>query len=296
MDIVAKIEAIATAPARRDERQFVARGAALDTLEQALEGHIDVLLAAAPRQPQLLALRDAALRLRTELEVVDRRLFRRLRGAIRSGALRGPALQQEIEALVPPTAWAGAAEPGYDALDHLVNGLLGAAPPPEETVAREPEMVCYQKTPARVIVELLRRARLTRADMFVDLGSGLGQAPLLVALLSEARALGVEIEPAYNAYAQACAASLDVTTVTFVTADARAVELQPGVVCFMFTPFTGAIMQTMLDRLRQHAGPLRLFTYGPCTAVVAQAPWLRRDDGADKRPYALASFHSVPPA
>ncbi len=78
---------------------------------------------------------------------------------------------------------------GYDTLDTLVGKLLGFGAQPKERAAREPEMVAYQPTPARAILDLIKRAKLRPNDIFIDLGSGLGQkVAILVALWSGASA------------------------------------------------------------------------------------------------------------
>ncbi|HEU5089641.1 MAG TPA: hypothetical protein VFT99_19435 [Roseiflexaceae bacterium] len=50
----------------------------------------------------------------------------------------------------------------------------------------------------------------------------------------------------------------------------------------------------MLERLRQRArsGPVRLATYGACTATVAQQGWLSAPEPAEPGSYRLAIFHA----
>ena len=67
-------------------------------------------------------------------------------------------------------------------------------------------MIYYQKTPARIILELVKKAAFQPGDVFYDLGSGLGQAAILVNLLASVISKGVEFEPAYCHYAKTCAA------------------------------------------------------------------------------------------
>nr|WP_230688022.1 class I SAM-dependent methyltransferase [Hymenobacter ruricola] len=137
-------------------------------------------------------------------------------------------------------------------------------------------------------------AKISAHDTFYDLGSGLGQVPLLVRLLSGATTAGVEIEPAYCRYAQACADALRLTRVRFLNADARAVDYADGTVFFLFTPFTGQILARVLGRLRQvgQHQPLRIFSYGPGTQALAQEPWLRRLSPAGGHLYQLAEFRN----
>ena len=102
-------------------------------------------------------------------------------------------------------------EAGYDNLDLFINGLFTYRNLPVETKEREPGMIYYQKTPARIIFELVKKAAFQPGDVFYDLGSGLGQATMLVNLLASVISKGVEFEPAYCHYAKTCAAELNLT-------------------------------------------------------------------------------------
>src|SRR5262249_31256908 len=146
----------------------------------------------------LILLKQHAERVKRQLEDIDDVLFQRLRAGIRTGHCTGMALKSLIDAYVGRDSDGRRQqdEPGYDNLDLFVNGLLFIQPAPVETRVREPEMVYYQQTPARIIFELVEQAQLTGADVFYDLGSGLGHVPILVNLLSGAKAKGVEFEPA----------------------------------------------------------------------------------------------------
>jgi hypothetical protein len=47
-------------------------------------------------------------------------------------------------------------------------------------------------------------------------------------------------------------------------------------VFYLYTPFTGTLLCSVLQRLAQEAArrPIRLCTLGPCTSVVADETWL----------------------
>ena len=224
------------------------------------------------------ALYDRECAIQVRLEAADAQLFESIRRDIRQGvgALR---LAQWLE----PSGHAEAASEtargdAYDYLDVLVAGIL-QFDSPAETVGLAPEMVAYQPTPARHIFDLLRRTNLAADDVLVDLGSGLGHVPLLAAIGTSARGVGVEVQPAYVDVARRSARALGLTRVTFLQQDAQSVDLSAGTVFYLYTPFTGDILRCVLDSLRREASvrAIRVCTLGPCTEVVGQEPWLQPD-------------------
>lgn len=268
-DAVTRLEADATL---MDGAQFVARVAALDTLEQArLDGVPDAGL----------AVRIEALERR--LADVDARWFAGLRAQIRAGDFE--AVRACFARVAGQIGHEADDEPGYDELDLLLNGLLEGAVPPGEATVHDAEMVFYQPTPARVVLALVEHSDVTTDDMFIDLGSGLGQAAILLHLLTGTRVCGIEIEPGYVAYANACRHALGLDGVTFVQTDAREADLSGGTIFYLYTPFTGAVLRAVLVRLEAQARqrPIRMWTYGPVSAAVAREPWLQpvwvRGDG-----------------
>jgi len=226
---------------------FMQRAAALDHLEARLVGDDDPEYA--------------------RLEALNERFTVRLRGRIRAGRYTPAGLRRAFGRL--------AGTRGYDALDQLVAGLLDVGPVGDEQVARGPEMVFYQPTPARVVLAFVERAGLGPQEACCDLGSGLGLVAILVALLSGARAYGVELEPAYVDYARESAAALGLE-VGFTVGDAREAALGEAGAYFLYTPFRGSVLAAVLERLRGRARVVG--TYGPCSAEVARlAPWLVPD-------------------
>lgn len=254
-----------------------ARSRALDGLERALGLYVG--------DDTERARADA---LRDRLEALDRALCDGLREDLRRGSGGARLLEWAARCFIAET------ETGehYDPLDELVSGVLRLPAPGDEIGALAEEMVFYQPTPARHVFDLLRRLPLDADDMVIDLGAGLGHVPLLVAACTAARAHGVEIEPAYVASAQACAAELGLARASFACADARAVDLQAATVFYLYTPFTGAILRQVLDAIADQARrrAIRVCTLGPCTAIVAAEPWLGAT--AAWRSDRVAIFHS----
>jgi hypothetical protein len=172
---------------------------------------------------------------------------------------------------------------GYDFLDELVSGVLQFQRPSVEVVPLEAEMVFYQPTPARHIFDLIERTALTEQDLLIDLGSGLGHVPLLVSICTGAHCIGIELEAAYVHCARQSAQTLHLNNVTFVERDVRESDLSGGTVFYLYTPFTGTILRAVLNSLRQQAvrREIRICTFGPCTPIVAEEPWLKVVEALD---------------
>lgn len=296
-EIRADIEAVERNAALREEINFGSRAEALDYLEFHVTNRIEGLLQTINPPTDLLLLKQDAENVKRQLEAIDVTLFERLRAIIRTGRCSGVTLMDLIYTYVGRCSGSRQVHQliGYDTLDVFTNGLLPVQTLPLETKERDPEMVFYQKTPARIIFELVEKAQLTNEDVFYDLGSGLGHVAMLVNLLSGATAKGIEVEPAYCTYANACAADLNLSRVTFIQADARTADYSDATVFFLYTPFKGRVLQAVLERLQAIARSrqIRLFTYGPCTRHVARQHWLKRVDGAGNNGYRLGEFRSV---
>ena len=273
------------------EGGFAARAAAIEHLEIHAIERLQPLVGGASFPADLQALWARAKALRRQLGKANVRVLRELRRQVRSGRSTPQELQRMLASLAGPLG----ASDGYDTLDLLVGGLIRAGPLGAERVVREPEMVFYQPTPARAILALVERAGLGPEDLLYDLGSGLGHVVILVALLSGARARGIELEPAYIEYARRCARRLNAQGVEFIQADAREAPLADGTVYFLYTPFRGALLQDVLGRLEAEARqrPIRVCTYGPCTFEVAAAPWLKPSDASAKSEHEVAVFQSM---
>jgi hypothetical protein len=210
------------------------------------------------------------------LEAVNCDLYQSIRYEIQRGA-RPDALLQCVHSATGIAGVVGLAHGiGYDYLDELIIGVLQFEEPNAGHVQRGPEMVFYQPTPARHIFSLIGITALTSTDVLVDLGSGMGHVPLLVAICTRASSIGIELEGAYVACARRSAQKLNLNKVTFVRQDARAADLSSGTVFYLYTPFTGSILRVVLSLLRREAAnrQIRICTFGPCTTVVAGERWL----------------------
>lgn len=197
-----------------------------------------------------------------DLVARNARVVDRMRARIRSGRFTRQGLRAAFGRV------AGGSR-NFDALDVLVAGLLNVGPPPEPTAELAAETVAFQPAPARAVLALADVLRPN--DVLVDLGSGLGRVTILAALLAGCRARGIEREPAFCAYGERSAEALGVAGVAFTCADARRAPLGDGSVFFLFSPFRGELLRTVLERIPRSA---RIVTRGPCTADVARLPWV----------------------
>jgi Histone methylation protein DOT1 len=254
-----RIDALDRLDAYLLEEQFDGQLSAIDT--QTIKGEV---------YPRAKALYD-------KLELANSGLYQTIRREIQSTAGPYTLLQrvanqsgQSEDAIGP------ANDEGYDYLDELVSGVLQFEKPAASIVQLPADMVFYQPTPARHIFDLIRRTALTERDVLVDLGSGLGHVPLLAAICTNARSIGIELEAAYVDCARQSAQTLNLNNVVFLQQDARAADLSSGTVFYLYTPFIGTILRTVLDSLRHETASrkIRICTFGPCTAIIAQEQWL----------------------
>jgi hypothetical protein len=279
-----------------DEKNFDKRVGDGDFIGFEVIGQIEDLLRAGGETDKLNRLKSRAEKLRSGLEAIDSGMFQRLRAIIRAGADAGKGFKDLIGEYIDFGSGRdeGSAEAGYDNLDILINGVISFLPMPEQTRDLEPQMVYYQKTPARIVFELVEKAHFRKGDVFFDVGSGLGQVAMLVNLLTGVSAIGVEFEPAFCHYAQECAAELNLSGVRFDNVDAREADFSEGTVFFLYTPFRGEILRNVLAILRKESlgRKIRLITYGPCTAPVALESWLEGERPDNPCTYKLGFFSS----
>ncbi len=295
-DIQSDIKAIETSDTLYEEANFGGRVEAIDLIEFNVIERIEGLLLTRGQAKELVALRQRAEMVKNRLEEINENLFQKLRATIKSGNCTGAELKRQIVEYVGYNSTERDQDNiGYDSLDAFVNGLVLIEGAPGETKEREPEMVFYQPTPARIVLELIEKADLTKEDVFYDVGSGLGQVAILVNLLSRVRTKGVELEPAYCDYARRCARELSLSGVEFINTDAREADYSDGTAFFMYTPFEGRLLQEVLEKLKGESRKrmIWVYTYGPCTLQVSRQSWLERVDRNGDCMHKLAMFRST---
>jgi len=289
-EIRSSIEDIEKDASLFEEKNFNRRTEAIDFLGF----HLIDQIGGPDETAELSLLKHRAEKVRTGLEQVDDMLFKKLRAIISAGNCTGKTFKDLVNEYFDLNSLTEG-QAGFDNLDLFINRLFPFDTIPEQTKELEPEMVFYQKTPARVIFELAKKCYFTKDDVFLDLGSGLGQVAILVHLLTGVAAKGIEFEPAFCNYARDCAAALNLTGVSFINIDARKADYSAGTVFFLYTPFTGEMLQEVLELLRAESlhRKIRVITYGPCTPQVALQSWLCSTNPMDNNSYRLAFFNSI---
>ncbi len=189
-----------------------------------------------------------------------RRLARKAREEIQSGALRGGALVQRLTSI------------SFFDRDVWVDELLGIDPPPPDIPGLPRGAVPYLPCGVEEILAMIRNVPLRPDDELVDLGSGLGRVVILGHLVSGARARGVEIQEPLVRSARACSAELGLTAVAFVHANAAELELD-GSVFFLYAPFNGRMLAQVVGRLEAAARrrPIVVCAVG---LELHDVPWL----------------------
>jgi hypothetical protein len=286
----ADLDALCSNHALFDAAQFNARKEALNFIAL-----IDDLYLIQGPSRGLSELYDQAQELGDQLLTLNTRLFQNLREEILAG-ISGDHL---YDLLIPFTNYSpenhGQPHYGYENLDVLVEGVLMPLPHPEPTAERAYGMVRYEPTPVSVILELYDQIPWTRADVFCDLGSGLGKVVMLLHLLAQAPCIGVEFEPAYYRYAFQRAAELGLTGVRFFNLDAREADFSAVNVFYIFNPFGGQIFGQVLARLQEEAQkrPITICSYGAGTLPLNELPWLQVADPGTVDEVCLAIFKSI---
>jgi hypothetical protein len=296
-EILSNIENIGNDLRLYHEKNFNARTDAIDYLEFHVIDRLHSFVGSIDAPDQINFLKEYAEKVKGHLENINRSMLQQLRSKISQQDCRGKLLVNLMDELFDNNIDSFFLQDtiGYDNLDIFLNGLLANQDPPVEMKNRDPEMVYYQKTPARIILELIKRAEFKPQDVFFDLGSGLGQVTILVNLLSSVISKGIEFEPAFCSYAIACAADLHLNKVEFKNTDARYADYSSGTVFYMYTPFEGKILREVLQILNREAKKrkIRIFTYGPCTPEVAKQNWLIKEYEIGTGSGVFCEFRSV---
>lgn len=240
-----------------------------------------------------LTLRQQARELEARLRTVDADYFHTLRDRIRSGHFTADTLRALFDRHTQyRPGRLGQLHRGYDALDTLVQGIIRSEQAPIDVQPPDGEMTHYEPTPGRAVLDMIDQSQIKADDVFYDLGAGLGHVAMMVNLLTGATVQAVEIEAVYCQHAQQWTEELGLSNVQILNRDAREVEYADGTIFFMYTPFTGNVMQTVLDKLKRetHHRPITVCTLGASTFEVADQAWLHLQHADSAHAYTIAVF------
>jgi SAM-dependent methyltransferase len=190
-----------------------------------------------------------------------------VRAAIERGGARSSPRFREALAKVPAS--------DRDTWIDLVLGLDGELP------ADEPELprgcVPYLPCAADALLRVIEEVPIGAGDVFVDVGSGLGRAAMIVHLLTGATVVGIEIQGQLAGMARARAERMRLTGVSYVEGDAAEMAgvLDAGTVFFLYCPFAGERLTKLLAALESLA---RRRTIHLCCVDLPMPPcgWLAK--------------------
>lgn len=275
-------------PALMISNNLKARMEALDTLS-----FIDEVIRHNPGMKSINALKDQVQQYLVQLGEINKRIFRETRELLKSNQ----STPASLRALFNTYSRYKPGETGhihidYEALDVLLCGSLFPEKHPIPSLELKPGMVHWEASPGSVILDLVDHVPLGPGDLFVDVGSGLGNIAILVNVLRGVRTLGIEREPLFYSYAQQLANAFALDDVTFINTDALDADFSAGTVFYLFTPFVATILQDVMDKIRgvTHYHPVRVCSFGPCTPAISQLPWLHNTSGDGEHEFKLAVF------
>ncbi|MFV8749750.1 hypothetical protein ACNOYE_04265 [Nannocystaceae bacterium ST9] len=136
---------------------------------------------------------------------------------------------------------------------------------------------CVPYLPCSVdaLLRMVELAGVQASDVFVDVGSGVGRAAVLVHLLTGASAIGLEIQPRLVLASRDLTTRLNVLRYSPVEGDAVRLTgyVTIGSIFFLYCPFSGERLERVLDDLEAIARtrPIRIC----CVDLpLPPRPWL----------------------
>jgi SAM-dependent methyltransferase len=111
--------------------------------------------------------------------------------------------------------------------------------------------VPYLPCSVDALLQIADHACVQSSDVFVDVGSGVGRAAVLMHVMTGAAAIGLEIQPALVQAARGLATRLGMGRVEIVEGDAALTTgmMLIGSVFFLYCPFSGDRLEKILDDL-----------------------------------------------
>jgi protein-L-isoaspartate O-methyltransferase len=183
-----------------------------------------------------------------ELRAASRQCHAQLRASIASGALKRGRLREIFEA-VPPLE-----------RDHFVEEVLGIAYPPLDEGAPRTDLMSYAPSGYDEIVYAFEQSKLAPGDRLLDLGAGLGKVVMLGELLTGSSSFGIEYDRQLCQLGNEACRELGLPGERLRVQDARELSSFDADVVFMYLPFSGEVLASVLARLLADARPRYLCT------------------------------------
>lgn len=159
--------------------------------------------------------------------------------------------------------------------DRWVDAVLGLGDIPDDGPELPRGCVPYLPCSVDVLLRIVDHTPVRGSDVFVDVGSGLGRAAMLVHLLTGAGAIGLEVQPAFALASRDLASRLGLSRVSCINGDAAglAASMTSGTVFFLYCPFGGERLAKVLADLEPIA---RTRTIRVCAVdlPLPPSPWL----------------------
>lgn len=156
-----------------------------------------------------------------------------------------------------------------------------------------PGGVPYLPCAVEVLLRVIQHAPVGPSDVVVDLGSGPGRAIAFLHLMTGAGAVGIEVQPQLVRAARDLASRLGLARIPTIHGDAAAMAgfMMTGSVFFLYCPFSGARLQTVLAALEAIAATRQVRICCVGLPPLTQ-PWLTREPGGGED---LLVYRSVAP-
>lgn len=166
--------------------------------------------------------------------------------------------------------------------DVWVDAVFGLDELPEDGPELPIGCVPYLPCAVDVLLRLVDNVSFHSADVFVDIGAGVGRAAALIHLLTGVSCVGIEVQSKHIDAARGLALRLCLSHVTFVPGDALQVTEQffQGSVFFLYCPFSGERLVKMLEQLDLMARERLIYI---CAVDLPLPPcaWLERAELED---------------
>jgi hypothetical protein len=159
--------------------------------------------------------------------------------------------------------------------DAWVDLILGLDALPDDGSDLPPGCAPYIPCSVDAVLRMVERADVRPADVFVDIGSGLGRAAALTHLLTGASAIGLEIQSELVRSSRDLTKRLHASRLSIVEGDASSLTsfIPIGTVFFLYCPFSGDRLRRVLHDLESIARTRQIRVC--CVHLpILSCPWL----------------------